>query len=101
MFFNSEVKPFSKDGHFVVSEIRAKFKKPAVLGDLLEVKTSVANLKKASALINQKIYKIANLSGECEPELVFEVDVEVAFVSNLRPTKMSEEMVDFLSFYCS
>ena len=46
MFFGSDVKPFSKDGHFVVSEIRAKFKKPAVLGDLLEVKTSVASLKK-------------------------------------------------------
>lgn len=101
MFFDSEVKPFSKDGHFVVSEIRAKFKKPAVLGDLLEVKTSVTSLKKASALINQKIYKIANLSGECEPELVFEADVEVAFVSDLRPAKMSEEIVDFLSSYCS
>jgi len=101
MFFGSDVKPFSKDGHFVVSEIRAKFKKPAVLGDLLEVKTSVASLKKASALINQKIYKIANLSGECEPELIFEANVEVAFVSDLRPAKMSKEIVDFLSSYCS
>ena len=61
----------------------------------------MASLKKASALINQKIYKIANLSGECEPELIFEANVEVAFVSDLRPAKMSKEIVDFLSSYCS
>jgi len=35
MFFDSEVKSFGKDGYFVVNEMRAKFKKPAVLGGLL------------------------------------------------------------------
>ena len=52
MFFGSEVKPFSKDGHFVVSEIRAKFKKPAVLSDIL-----IAELKKMPAIVKHQIYK--------------------------------------------
>ena len=60
------------------------------------------NLQRTGAYKIRGAYnKIANLSGECEPELVFEADVEVAFVSNLRPAKMSEEIVDFLSSYCS
>ena len=51
MFFGSEVKPFSKDGHFVVSEIRAKFKKPIALGNLLETKVKTVELKKMSAIV--------------------------------------------------
>ena len=52
MFFDPEVKPFSEDGHFVVSEIRAKFKKPAVLSDIL-----IAELKKMSATLTYQIYE--------------------------------------------
>ena len=53
MFFDPEVKPFSKDGHFVVSEIRAKFKKPAVLSDIL-----TAELKKMSAIVKQQLRRL-------------------------------------------
>lgn len=96
-FFTSDLKPFSKDGYFVVSEIYAKFKKPAMLGDMVEVKSKAVRVKKASVVINQQIYKVGNLKSECEPELLFEADVSVAFMNEKGVAKMSEEMIEFIS----
>ncbi|WP_297958953.1 hotdog domain-containing protein [uncultured Campylobacter sp.] len=51
MFFGSEVKPLARWAFFIVSEIRAKFKKPIVLGNLLETKVKTVELKKMSAIV--------------------------------------------------
>ena len=40
-----------------MSEIRAKFKKPSTLGNLLEIKAKTVKLKKMSAIVNYEIYK--------------------------------------------
>ena len=47
MFFTSRLKPFNESGYFVISEICAKFIKPAKLGDLIEVRTKIIELMKA------------------------------------------------------
>ncbi|MDO5045273.1 YbgC/FadM family acyl-CoA thioesterase [Campylobacter sp.] len=96
-FFNSNLKPFGKEGYFVVSEIHAKFKKPAVLGDMIEVATKTTQIKKASIILNQQIYRVGNLKSECEPELLFEADITVAFMNEKGASKMSEEMLGFIS----
>nr|WP_315111191.1 hotdog domain-containing protein [uncultured Campylobacter sp.] len=57
MFFGSEIKPFSKDGIFIVSEIRAKFKKPSTLGNLLGIEVKTVELKKMSATLTYQIYE--------------------------------------------
>ncbi|WP_169941402.1 YbgC/FadM family acyl-CoA thioesterase [Campylobacter sp. RM15925] len=96
-FFNSDLEPFSKDGYFVVSEIHAKFKKPATLGDMIEVRSKAVQVKKVSVVINQQIYKVGNLKSGCEPELLFEADVTVAFMNEKGMAKMSEQMLEFIS----
>lgn len=96
-FFNSDLEPFGKDGYFVVSEIHAKFKKPATLGDMIEVRSKAVQVKKVSVVINQQIYKVGNLKSECEPELLFEADVTVAFMNEKGMAKMSEQMLEFIS----
>lgn len=97
MFFNSDVKPFSKDGYFVVSAINAKFIKPALLGDLIEVRTKVSELKKVCVTINQQIYRVGKLKEQCEEELLFSADITVAFMREDKPAKMSDDIIKFLS----
>lgn len=99
MFFTSRLKPFDESGYFVVSEICAKFIKPAKLGDLIEVRTKIIELMKVRAVINQKIYKVAVRTEPCEPELLFSADITVAFMDKGKPVKMDEDITKFLSSY--
>lgn len=57
---------------FVVKDLLAHFYKSAKLGDLIEVKTQLKELKKVSLLLNQEIYR-----GE---EKLFAMEVRLGFV---------------------
>ena len=86
---------FSHDSHFVVSDLVAKFLRPAVLGDIVEVKTSLKELKNASAILRQEIYKIKDINEAEFCELLYAQDVRVAFVREGKPVKFSDEIVGF------
>ncbi len=83
------------DAHFVVSELCAKFLRPARLGDTLEIRTSLAALKNASALLRQEIYKIKDIKNVDFSELLYAQDVKIAFVKDGRPIKFSAEILEF------
>ena len=83
------------DAHFVVSELCAKFFRPARLGDTLEIRTSLAALKNASTLLRQEIYKIKDIKNVNFSELLYAQDVKIAFVKDGRPIKFSAEILEF------
>ncbi|MDA3047758.1 YbgC/FadM family acyl-CoA thioesterase [Campylobacter sp. JMF_08 NE1] len=85
----------SKQAFFVVSDLQAKFLRSAVLGDELEIKTTLKELKNASAVLTQKIYKLKDINGREFDELIFAQDVRVAYLQNGKPVKFSDEIVEF------
>lgn len=96
MFFESGLN-FSDNGGFVVTNINANFIKPAVLGDLLEVRSYLVTLKKASIILCQEIYKIGYLNSSCEPVLIFNAQINLAFMAHSKVAKISDEVVEFLN----
>ncbi|TWO27896.1 YbgC/FadM family acyl-CoA thioesterase [Campylobacter insulaenigrae] len=73
IFFQKNAAIFDKDtGHFLLTKAECNFLKPAKLGDILEVKTHILKLKKASVIIKQEIYK--------NTEKIFEANFTLAFV---------------------
>ena len=83
------------DAHFVVSELCAKFFRPARLGDTLEIRTNLAALKNASALLRQEIYKIKDIKNADFSELLYAQDVKIAFVKDGKPIKFNAEILEF------
>ncbi len=91
MVFASGAPEFSDAGYFVVSKLVANFRASARLGDLLEVRTRTLKLARASVLLAQSVYKIGSLKSDCEPELLFDAEVTLAFLSGGKPSKISSE----------
>ena len=58
--FNSGIE-FTQSRHFVVTKLEASYIKPAVLGDILEVKTKLIKVGGASLTLAQDIYKVADV----------------------------------------
>lgn len=91
MFFVNDI-ALTQDGcHFVVTSLEAKFIKPAFLGDILCVKTKTLTLKKASAKLEQKIYK--------DDELIFAMNLSIAYTKQNKPTRMNDILIDFFAGY--
>lgn len=72
-FFDKGLMPVLEDGHFVARKIIGDFIKSAKLGDVLEVKTELKEMKSASFTLKQSIYK--------EDEKLFELEILLAHVS--------------------
>ena len=72
LFFAKGSSPVFEGGHFVVRHLEADFKKPAKLGDLLEVTVEVVELRGVSMTMRQQIFR--------EHELLFEMTVKVAYL---------------------
>jgi len=87
-FFADGKSPLSSSSGFVVASLEAKFKAPAKLGDMLDVRTEVVAIKNAALLLKQSIYK--------EEVLVFEMDIKLAFIENSKLTRLSQEYKDYL-----
>ena len=78
-FLSSE--SLSDGGGFVVADLAIKYKAPAKLDDLITVKTSIIEVKKARIVLKQDVFKDAQLLTESEITLAF-VDL------NGRPAKL-------------
>lgn len=96
-FFKENLAPFTKDGFFVVSQINAKYISPAKFGDTIEITTKVKECKKASCIIEHKIYKIASIKECSLNEILFEAQIKLAFVNNEKPSKIPENIFNFIS----
>jgi len=71
-FFDKEMTPVLENGHFVARKVTADFYKSAKLGDMLEVKTRLIEMKAASFALAQEIYK--------EKEKIFELEILLVYI---------------------
>ena len=65
--------PVLQNGHFVARKVVADFYTSAKLGDVLEIKTELLEMKAASFSLRQTIYK--------EDTKVFEVEILLAYIT--------------------
>jgi acyl-CoA thioester hydrolase len=91
MFFDDGKKLGENNCHFVVKTIDAEYFKPACLGDILDVKTDILELKGTCVNVLHTIYR-----GE---EKLFSAKILVVFVSNFKPTRLTEDIREFFTKY--
>ena len=70
-FFKKGLTPELENGHFVAKKIEADYIAPAKLGDLLEVKTELLEMRAASFTLLQTIYKADKKVFEMKIILVY------------------------------
>ena len=83
LFFEQGKSPAVNGGHFVVRRLEAEYIKPAKLGDLIEVKNELLELKKASLILKQM--------NDKEDVLLFSMTSTLAYVKEGKPSKIDEE----------
>ena len=84
-FFQIGEKPFLKTGHFVAKKLTANYISSAELGDLLNIKTSIIQMKFASFTLKQMIFK--------KDVKIFEMEITLAYVDfNSKPQKIDKEI---------
>lgn len=90
VFFSVGKMPCVQDAGFVVRSIKANFYKSAFLGDLLEVKTQILELKKATLILLQEIKR--------DGEKLFDMEVKLGFVDVKRgkPLLITPEIKEIL-----
>jgi len=88
MFFQNSLSPTLDGCHFVVKELYCNFKSFAILGDLLEVKTTIIEIKGASIKLSQKIYK--------EEKEIFDMNITLVFLcENSKISKIPSKIREF------
>lgn len=92
IFFQEEDEIFTKESYFVVTNINANFKKPAILGDIIEVRTKLKDFKNASLTLSQEIYRLKSLKNGDKDEFLFDAQIKVAFLKNGKPSKIPQSL---------
>jgi acyl-coA thioester hydrolase, ybgC/ybaW family len=95
MFFSSGLS-FDESSNFVVTNLNAKFIKPAVLGDVIEIRSIVADIKKVSIILRQEIFKVGHLNQDCNEILLFSCDTHLAHISFAKLSKIENNILSFL-----
>ncbi len=92
-FFQAGLDFTKEGGYFVVSSLEAKFIASAVLGDEVFVRTKILELKKASFVLEQEIYKFDDKNAE---KLLFRATITLAFMKEEKLAKINDEIKKFL-----
>jgi len=82
--------PHQDDQFFVVKSIQADYKYSAVFGDILDVNTTLIDMKKASVTLRHII-------KNQDDKLIFTMDVKLAFLKDGKPSKIPNEYIDIFS----
>jgi len=72
-FYAKNITPIMKNGHFAVRRVVGDFYASAKLGDLLEIKSELIEMKAASFTLKQIVYK--------ESIKIFELEIILVYVS--------------------
>ncbi len=89
LFFKKGLTPALENGHFVAKKIEADYIMSAKLGDNLEIKTKLIEMKGASFRLLQTIYK--------ENTKIFELNITLVYITfGGRPQKITKEVKDLL-----
>ena len=73
VFFEVGLSPALKTGHFVAKKLTANYIASAKLGDMLNVITTLKEMRAASFTLNQIIYK--------DEKKIFEMEIVLAYVT--------------------
>ncbi|MCV6606871.1 MAG: YbgC/FadM family acyl-CoA thioesterase [Campylobacterales bacterium] len=87
-FFQVGKSPETKDGHFLVKNMNLDYIEPALLGDLIEVKTELIGFKGASFSLTQTIFK--------ENREIFKASMTIVFIENKRPKRIPLDLKEDL-----
>ena len=89
MLFAKNIVMDDEHGYFLVKSLEANYIKPAVLGDIIEIKSNLISLKKASAVLLQEIY--------LEDKMIFNLKVSIVYMRKGRITAIPQEILDTVS----
>ena len=88
-FFKLGMTPELDSGHFVARKLSADYFVGARLGDLLEVKTELFEMRAASFTLVQTIYK--------EEKKIFELNITLAYITfEGKPQKLGKETKELI-----
>lgn len=92
LFFDAGRSPILEVGHFVAKHIDADYLKSAKFADILEVKTTLLELKNASFSLLQQVFR-----GE---EKLFEMTIVLVYIDfNGNVSKIPKSEKEFLSSF--
>ena len=86
IFFEKGLSPHKENEFFVVKKVEADYIKPATFGDILEVTTKLISKRNVSIEVFHEIFR--------EEELLFTAKIKLAYLKNLRPSKIPEEILE-------
>ncbi len=90
LFFDAGRSPILAGGHFVAKHIEADYLKSAKFGEVLEVKTTLIQVKNASFTLLQQIFR--------DDETVFEMKIDLVYLDfEGKMRKIPPEEKEFLS----
>lgn len=88
-FFKQKLSPILSSGHFVARRLEADFIASAKLGDELDVKTELVEMRTASFKLLQTIYK--------EDKKIFELNITLAYITfEGKPQKITGDVKDLI-----
>ncbi len=89
IFFSNNI--FFENEGYVVKNLEANFIKSAKLGNIIEVKTIIKEIKSASLNIVQQIYK--------EDTKIFETNIKLVYLKNGKISKIPQKHIKILNEY--
>ncbi|GAB0173368.1 thioesterase family protein [Helicobacter trogontum] len=102
LFFEKGMLPHNAKHGFVVKDIESSFIKSLQLGDRYKVHTIPLEIRSASLILQQEIYKIATFNTILDaPEIVFSLKVKLAHINveTKKPCKISGSIHDVVEFF--
>lgn len=88
-FFEQGDTPVLKNGHFVARRLEADYISSAKLGDMLNVKTELLEMRSASFKLLQSVFK--------DEKKIFELNITLAYISyEGKPQKITNEVKELL-----
>jgi len=89
LFYERGITPALENGHFVAKKIVGDFIVSAKLGDMLDVKSELLEMKAASFLLKQYVFR-----GE---EKLFELEILLVYITyEGRPQKLDKEIKELI-----
>jgi len=83
-FFSKGISPVLEDGSgFVAKKVEANYIKPVKLGDMIEVRSELLQMKAASFILLQTIYK--------DDEKIFEMKITLAHIDDRGVKKIGKD----------
>jgi acyl-CoA thioester hydrolase len=91
VFFDNNLPLRTDVGEFAIKSVQANYFAPATLGDELDIQMQLKKLNKASVILVQSIY--------IKEKLIFQAESHLAFVKDMKPVKMPENIIKIFNQY--